>query len=136
MAGEPCSRCGAEPRAGKNKWGRKCLAEQRRRLRELAKKGTTPVVPLPEKAVVPDVVPPSTAVVPASTTRVRQAGARRVRHCEECRERDKQISLLEGDAAYLKQQLAAGAEAPGTSTAEHGPRCACLACQSMRWPGH
>jgi hypothetical protein len=49
---------------------------------------------------------------------------------------EKRITELGEEVARLTRQLAAGAEAPGPSTPAHGPRCACLACQSMRWPGH
>lgn len=38
---ETCAKCGKEPRAGKNRWGKTCLSEQRRRLRA----GVEPVEP-------------------------------------------------------------------------------------------
>jgi len=49
---------------------------------------------------------------------------------------EKRITALGEEVARLKRQVTARAEPPEPSTPAHGSRCACLACHSMRWPGH
>jgi len=49
---------------------------------------------------------------------------------------EKRITALGEEVARLKRQVTARAEPPEPSTLAHGSRCACLACHSMRWPGH
>jgi len=77
VASETCSRCQERPRSGKNRWCSPCIAASRKR-------------PANAKARTP---------ANGAASQTAQTA------CAGCRERDKRIALLEGDAVYLKQQL-------------------------------